>query len=253
MLNFCNNHDNWRMQTMAGAREMRMCLAVINFWAGIPLHYAGDEQDLSSPGIALDGWSREELAPAMAWQAVPTGAGGNPADRDNFDMTSASYRYIQRLNALRRAYLGAFGQDECDALRTPPEDNSGVLIFIRGCEILSRVAVVANFDRVAGRNVTFTAHWPPGTRLRDALAQDGAASFVVAAGGAISAPLPPAGALVLVPDPVRSLPPALVAVLPGHAEAVPSTGPWRPPRGAVAGSTAWRRVSGARIWTARSS
>ena len=26
---------------------------------GIPLHYAGDEQDFDTPGSALDGWARE--------------------------------------------------------------------------------------------------------------------------------------------------------------------------------------------------
>eukprot|EP00418_Pyrodinium_bahamense_P015390 CAMPEP_0179115108 /NCGR_PEP_ID=MMETSP0796-20121207/53931_1 /TAXON_ID=73915 /ORGANISM="Pyrodinium bahamense, Strain pbaha01" /LENGTH=87 /DNA_ID=CAMNT_0020813351 /DNA_START=12 /DNA_END=271 /DNA_ORIENTATION=- len=72
MLNFCNNHDNWRMQSMTGIAEFRMCLVVITFWPGIPLHYAGDEQDLNTPGSALDGWAREELSPSLAWQAVPT-------------------------------------------------------------------------------------------------------------------------------------------------------------------------------------
>ena len=28
---------------------------------GIPLHYAGDEQDFDTPGSALDGWAREAL------------------------------------------------------------------------------------------------------------------------------------------------------------------------------------------------
>ena len=84
MMTFCNNHDNWRMQSMTGKAEMRMCLAVITFWQraewfslpstflclflalgvprlrpGIPLHYAGDEQDFDTPGSALDGWARE--------------------------------------------------------------------------------------------------------------------------------------------------------------------------------------------------
>ena len=36
---------------------------------------AGDEQDFDTPGSALDGWSREELSPSMAWRAVPTQPG----------------------------------------------------------------------------------------------------------------------------------------------------------------------------------
>ena len=30
---------------------------------GIPLHYAGDEQDFDTPGSALDGWAREAKLP----------------------------------------------------------------------------------------------------------------------------------------------------------------------------------------------
>ncbi|CAE7236744.1 ags1 [Symbiodinium sp. CCMP2592] len=106
MWTFCNNHDNWRMQSMTGKAHFHMCLAVITFWPGVPLHYAGDEQDFDTPGSALDGWSREELSASLAWRAVPTQPGGNPADGDNFDMTKASYRYIARLNGLRDAQLG---------------------------------------------------------------------------------------------------------------------------------------------------
>ena len=38
MWTFCNNHDNWRMQSMTGKAEMRMCLAVITFWRWPELH-----------------------------------------------------------------------------------------------------------------------------------------------------------------------------------------------------------------------
>ena len=117
MWNFCNNHDNWRLQSMTGSREMRMCLVVVTFWPGVPLHYAGDEQDFDTPGSALDGWAREELSASMAWRAVPTQLTGNPADGDNFDMASESYKYISRLNGLREAYLGTFGSEACDEAR----------------------------------------------------------------------------------------------------------------------------------------
>ncbi|CAE7382371.1 ags1 [Symbiodinium sp. CCMP2456] len=116
---FCNNHDNWRLQTLTGKNQLLMCLAIITFWPGLPLHYAGDEQDLGTPGSALDGWAREELSPSIAWSAVRTTSQGNPADRDNFDMTSATYRHIARLNALRRAYFAGFGSATCDQVGTP--------------------------------------------------------------------------------------------------------------------------------------
>lgn len=32
MWTFCNNHDNWRLQSMVNSQALRMCLAVITFW-----------------------------------------------------------------------------------------------------------------------------------------------------------------------------------------------------------------------------
>ena len=145
MWNFCNNHDNWRLQSMTGKKEMRMCLVVVTFWPGVPLHYAGDEQDFDTPGSALDGWSREELSASMAWRAVATQPNGNPADRDNFDMASESYRYTARLNGLREAYLGSFGSEECDEVKTPEPQIADVLVFERGCSQDTRLLVMANF------------------------------------------------------------------------------------------------------------
>eukprot|EP00438_Fugacium_kawagutii_P001222 Skav223418 [mRNA] locus=scaffold350:341424:346672:- [translate_table: standard] len=34
MWTFCNNHDNWRLQSMVNSQALRMCLAVITFWSG---------------------------------------------------------------------------------------------------------------------------------------------------------------------------------------------------------------------------
>ena len=34
MWTFCNNHDNWRLQSMTSSQTLRMCLAVITFWPG---------------------------------------------------------------------------------------------------------------------------------------------------------------------------------------------------------------------------
>ncbi|CAJ1364166.1 unnamed protein product [Effrenium voratum] len=133
MWNFCNNHDNWRLQAMTSTRHLLLCLVVITFWPGIPLHYAGDEQNLGSPGSALDGWSREELGSSLAWQAVTVTPSGNPADGDNFDMTAPNYLFIARLNALRRSYFGDFGREECDKLVLPESPIPDVLAFSRGC------------------------------------------------------------------------------------------------------------------------
>ena len=51
---------------------------LLGFW-----HAAGDEQDFDTPGSALDGWSREELSPSMAWRAVPTQPGSGEMELDS--------------------------------------------------------------------------------------------------------------------------------------------------------------------------
>ena len=33
MWTFCNNHDNWRLQSMTSLQAFHMCLAVITFWS----------------------------------------------------------------------------------------------------------------------------------------------------------------------------------------------------------------------------
>jgi len=218
MWTFCNNHDNWRMQTLAGSEQLRLCLAVISFWPGTPVHYAGDEQGLNTPGNALDGWAREELSASMAWRALSTTPSGNPADVDNFDMTSPSYLYLQRLNALRAAYFGDFESEQCDVLTTPETGSSEVLVFLRGCSDDSRIAVVANFHATETRNVSFVTPWSQGTWLSNALASSQHADYQVGIGsGSVAAlVLLPLEVQVLVPGPVKSLPPTVAAVTPAH-------------------------------------
>mmetsp|Transcript_159747 Transcript_159747/g.512567 ORF Transcript_159747/g.512567 Transcript_159747/m.512567 type:complete len:3105 (+) Transcript_159747:145-9459(+) len=217
MWNFCNNHDNWRMQAMTGTAQMRLCTAVITFWPGVPLHYAGDEQDLNTPGSALDGWAREELSASMAWRAVRTTPEGNPADRDNFDMTAQSYLYVQRLNAMRRAYFGDFSLEQCDVIETPDPAIVDVLVFTRGCTEDGRVLLMANYNSSAQKVVAVATPWPAGTTLVDVVAATNATVVKVGAHGMIETTLPPLGVLVLAPGSIRPIPPAVVSVSPKHS------------------------------------
>ena len=75
-------------------------------------------------------------------------------------MTSASYRYLQRLNALRAAYLGNFESEQCDELDTRETYYSEVLVFLRGCSGDGLVAVAANFHTTEARNVFIQALAP---------------------------------------------------------------------------------------------
>lgn len=219
MWTFCNNHDNWRLQSMTGFPEFHMCLALITFWPGVPLHYAGDEQDFDSPGSALDGWAREELSPSLAWRAVRTQPNGNPADGDNFDMTSSTYLYIKRLNALRRAYFGEFGNEECDQIQTPTYKTPDVLVFIRGCSADKKVLLVANFHTSEQRLASIDAvPWSSGTVLTDCLVMQNAVQVSVEQ-SSVSITLAPLQVLVLSPA-VESVPAAVVEVWPKHGSSL---------------------------------
>eukprot|EP00930_Biecheleria_cincta_P087704 TRINITY_DN7693_c0_g1_i1.p1 TRINITY_DN7693_c0_g1~~TRINITY_DN7693_c0_g1_i1.p1 ORF type:complete len:1363 (-),score=146.28 TRINITY_DN7693_c0_g1_i1:10-4098(-) len=215
---FCNNHDNWRMQSLVGDRDaLTMCLAMITFWPGIPLHYAGDEQDFDTPGSALDGWAREELSMSLAWRGLPTSSHGNPADGDSFDMTSPTYLYVARLNALRRAYFGNFGSEECD---NPVTLNvSHVAVFVRGCSNTSRVLLIASFHRSVEQSLLLPVPWLNGTMLADALLpnpSESSLTFKVPDNQTISVQVKPLQAMLLVPMPVHQVPPTVIKVTPTH-------------------------------------
>ncbi|CAJ1354621.1 unnamed protein product [Effrenium voratum] len=214
---FCNNHDNWRLQTLTGRQQLYVCLTVITFWPGLPLHYAGDEQDLDTPGSALDGWAREELSASLAWSAVKTSPEGNPAEKDNFDMTAPSYRHISRLNALRRAYFGEMGSSACDDVRTPVPELQDLLIFWRGCTPEGRVMVIANFHAEDDiRTAAFYSPWDEGTKLVDARNETSTLEVTVQGSGFVSLQLAALEVVALVPGPVRSVPPVVLEVMPKH-------------------------------------
>lgn len=198
MWNFCNNHDNWRMQSMTSTQHFFVCLVIITFWPGIPLHYAGDEQNFRTPGSALDGWAREELGASLAWQAVRHQ--DNVLERDNFDMTSRNYLFIARLNALRKAYFGDFGEEECDQLRTASH-LLDVVAFIRGCQKDRKVLVVANFNAKEARRAELQSHWTQGVLLQDTVEQVDPWNVTVGVDGHVAVIVPAMSAYVFAPNP----------------------------------------------------
>eukprot|EP00428_Durinskia_dybowskii_P011071 CAMPEP_0170222166 /NCGR_PEP_ID=MMETSP0116_2-20130129/10775_1 /TAXON_ID=400756 /ORGANISM="Durinskia baltica, Strain CSIRO CS-38" /LENGTH=2201 /DNA_ID=CAMNT_0010472853 /DNA_START=123 /DNA_END=6728 /DNA_ORIENTATION=- len=220
MWTFCNNHDNWRLQVMGGPSEMKLCLTVITFWPGTPLHYAGDEQDFNTPGSALDGWAREELAASMAWRAMPTSSEGNPATRDNFDMTTASYRYIRRLNLLRQAYFRDFGLTECDRLDVLSAGFTDVLAFSRGCSEDAKLLLLGNFHPEETRNITVATRWAEGTLMKDLLPEASMFEAMVGPESKVSLSLGPLQVRVFAAGDMRSMPPSVVSVSPPHASIV---------------------------------
>ncbi|CAK9088707.1 3-glucan synthase mok12 [Durusdinium trenchii] len=201
MWNFCNNHDNWRMQSMTSTQHLFVCLVIITFWPGIPLHYAGDEQNFRTPGSALDGWAREELSPSLAWQAVRHQ--DNFLQRDSFDMTSRNYLFIARLNALRSLYFQNFGSSVCDDLKMPQEHLLDVVAFIRGCRQEDEVLVIANFHAKERRRAELFSHWAQGVVLQDSVERTNPWNLTVGAEGHVLMMVPPMNAFVFAPAPLR--------------------------------------------------
>lgn len=220
MWTFCNNHDNWRMQSMTGRAEFLLCFALIIFFPGVALHYAGDEQNFNTPGTALDGWAREELATSLAWRGIRTEAYGNPADADNFDMTSPHYRYTARLYALRAAYFGDFSTDQCDDIKWPNPQIPNIVAFSRGCTADSQVLAMGNMNSTSALQVTMKSPWPSGTRLQDALAIDSPFEVTVNEAGNVSVFLGALQVMVFVAKPVKLVPPHVSFVSPSHAAAI---------------------------------
>ena len=69
MLNFFDNHDQWRMSVQAPGdsfRKSALASAIIAFWPGLPLFYYGDEQELATIGPAINGPSREDFMTSKA-------------------------------------------------------------------------------------------------------------------------------------------------------------------------------------------
>lgn len=101
-----DNHDNPRfLSTGIGGNTARLevALAFLYTSRGIPSLYYGTEQDFDG---GADPWNRQDM---FAGQFE-----GGPANGDNFNMTSARFKLVAKLNNLRRLY---------PALRTGSHDN----------------------------------------------------------------------------------------------------------------------------------
>jgi alpha-1,3-glucan synthase len=139
MLNFYNNHDQYRMSSTKedGVEKTLLAAAMTTMWPGLPLAYYGDEQGFNTDGTALDGWSREDMMTSFAWRDLPPdhrGDGPNPANKDNFNMTHPNYLYIQNLNNIRRHYPAAL--QTCDQVYerwSQSHGSRGVYAFSRAC------------------------------------------------------------------------------------------------------------------------
>lgn len=132
--NFFNNHDQWRMasNTDDGFQKQDLATFVILFFPGIPLFYYGDEQGLLTLGTALDGFSREDMMTSLAWDNLTVSGQPNKAIGDNFDMASAHFQWVKKLNQIRNAY-NVFSCDEIIERYTQTGNNNGIEMWSKSC------------------------------------------------------------------------------------------------------------------------
>lgn len=132
MLNFINNHDQWRLNWEGdGFQKTRLGNAIIAFWPGIPLFYYGDEQMFSTPGGGIGGDSREDFMTSKAWFDRPSRSSTNPAVFDNFNMTHSHYLFVQRLMNIRKQYFALRSTDEIYERWIQSNNENGIFAYTR--------------------------------------------------------------------------------------------------------------------------
>ena len=133
-LNFYDNHDQWRLSSSEdGFEKIKLSTGIIAFWPGIPLFYYGDEQGFRTDGTALDGFSREDFMTSLAWKGLKTPLGDNISDKDNFDMTSEYFKYVQNIMNVRSSYEILRTCDNVEERWVQENSSNGIFAFERRC------------------------------------------------------------------------------------------------------------------------
>lgn len=104
MANFSESHDQRRLSSIDPNLGL-LSYVYISFLPGIPIIYQGQEQLFDSFGSGLEGDAREPLMENPWWATRPSRSLPNRAAKDNFDMTSDSFRAFSYLNHLRREVI----------------------------------------------------------------------------------------------------------------------------------------------------
>lgn len=189
LVTFLDNHDNPRFlhSSLANNNTDRLHAALAFQYTarGIPCLYYGTEQYFNGGN---DPFCREDMFDGQFEQGPSLG--------NNFDQTAAGYRYVRRLNQLRR---------EHEALRrgtftTRQVSSSPGLFAYSRLHAGKEVLVLINTGTSSSSTSGFTTSYANGTILRDQL--NPASTITVSTGGLIpgSIPVSPLEARVYVPD-----------------------------------------------------
>ena len=200
-----DNHDNPRFLATTGSSTARLGIALAFMYTsrGIPSLYYGTEQDFNGGG---DPNNREDMFDGAFEQG--------PSNGDNFNMTSARFKLVAKLNNLRRLY---------PALRTGSHVNlwanfggPGLLAYARRLNGEEAYVVINTATSAQTIGARPTIH-PVGTVLVDVL--DPANTLTVAAGvdGIPSFSMPALSCRIYVAQSqFRALSPVVNSITPAH-------------------------------------
>ncbi len=140
---FFDGHDQRRIAMFPnGIEKLKLATALMAAWPGVPMFYYGDEQGLSSYGAGLEGHTREPMMHSIAWRNHPAAHMPNIATKDNFDMASDLYLYVQRAMNVRKAYPVLQKGDKLRGLYEKKLRDGYVLSFERMSEASQKRALV---------------------------------------------------------------------------------------------------------------
>ncbi|HEX4458125.1 MAG TPA: alpha-amylase family glycosyl hydrolase [Polyangia bacterium] len=191
LVNFLDNHDVPRfLFDKPSLPALHNALAYLMTEDGVPCIYYGTEQEFDGGN---DPYNRERL-----WDT-------------NFDTSNATFQWIQRLIRIRKAYA-PLREGALDIVWTTAhvatEEDANLVAFERSLNGHTMLMVMNTSDTQASETSSvltggapMTTSFAAGTALVDILAAagDASANLTVGANGALTVPVAPRGARILVP------------------------------------------------------
>ncbi len=190
MLNFINNHDQWRMNNAPdGYQKTLLGSSFIAFWPGIPLFYYGDEQNFATAGSGIDGKSREDFMTSKAWFDLPFNGQTNAAVYDNFNMTHSQFLAVQKVMNVRKQYFALRDTQDIQERWAQTNNTNGIYAFTRKWGDQKNWALVA-FNTwsgtlsAGGSSGTLNTGWNEGDTIVNAL--NPSERYTLGGGGVLS-------------------------------------------------------------------
>lgn len=194
-VNFLDNHDLPRFLFDASPEQLRIALAYLFTWDGIPCVYYGTEQAFAG---GVDPANREDL-----W------AGNRGLGYPGFDTTNPAFAQVRDLIAVRKQHEALRRGDVAVkwATRDPGARRDAGIFGFERASASDKVLVVLNASTqdsetcapIADGGACMQTTFPAGTVLRDLAPGGDGMTFTVAAGGTVAVRVGPQRARILAP------------------------------------------------------